>query len=133
GREMEQGAERAGDEIEQSAEQTGENMDQATDETLDEMNQEIESTVEGQNGEQSSENRNDQGNASLNTAPELEVVEGKEGPNNEVVYQYQGEYMYVDRENKKLVKAEESELQDADHEIIVKDGQEENENTSSSN
>ena len=86
------------------------------------MNSEFRSSVE--------DDKNGQAHSSVNTAPELEVVEGKEGPNNEVVYQYQGDFFYVDRENKKLVKAEESELEDANNEIIVKDAQEENSATS---
>jgi hypothetical protein len=122
---VEQGAERTGEQIEESAEETGEEMDQATEQTLDEMNEDFESTVEDDD---------QQGNAAFNAAPELEVVEGKEGPNNEVVYQYQNEYFYVDRENKKLVKAEASELQDAEHDVIVKDAQEGSDtNTSGSN
>jgi MFS superfamily sulfate permease-like transporter len=52
---------------------------------------------------------------------EVEVVESKEGPNSEVVYRYQGDLFYVDREEKKLVKADESELKDATHKTIVKD------------
>jgi hypothetical protein len=52
---------------------------------------------------------------------QLEVVEGKEGPNNEVVYKYQGEMFYVDRNNQKIVKAKEADLQDSKHEVIVKD------------
>ena len=106
---------------------------QATDENLEEMNQNFESAVESD--EKNTDDPNAQSNAGMNTAPELKVVEGKEGPNNEVVYEYQNDYFYVDREEKKLVKVEKSELQDANHEVIVKDGSEEDndENASSSN
>lgn len=52
---------------------------------------------------------------------EVEIVENKEGPNSEVVYKFQGEMFYVDRDEKKIVKADESELKDATHETIVKD------------
>jgi hypothetical protein len=52
---------------------------------------------------------------------EVEVVESKEGPNSEVVYKFQGELFYVDRDEKKLVKADESELKEATHKTIVKD------------
>jgi hypothetical protein len=59
------------------------------------------------------------------TAPqqtEIEVLEDKEGPNNEVVYKYQGGLYYVDRDQKQLVKIEESQLQNAEHEAIVSTG-----------
>ena len=86
------------------------------------MNDQFESTVEGDDSQ------------AATTAPELEIVEGKEGPNSEVVYKYQDEYFYVDREQKKVVKAKESELQDAKHEVIVKDAEQStDENASSSN
>ena len=53
---------------------------------------------------------------------ELFLLTDKEGPNDEVVYKYQGEYFYVDREKQKLVKVDESALQETDDEAIVKDG-----------
>ena len=61
--------------------------------------------------------------ADQNNQPEseVEVVESKEGPNSEVVYKFQGEMFYVDRNEKKIVKADESELKDATHKTIVKE------------
>ena len=49
---------------------------------------------------------------------EIEVLEDKEGPDNQVIYKYQGEFYYVDREQKQLVKIEESQLKDAEHKAI---------------
>lgn len=89
------------------------NIDQQTDSTLNEVNEGIESTVE---------DPNPQGRVNYMAVPEVEVMEGKEGPHSEVVYQYQGELFYIDREEKKIVKAEESALQDAKHEVIINEG-----------
>jgi hypothetical protein len=56
------------------------------------------------------------------TGPDIEVVEGKEGPENQVVYKYQGSLWYVDRDEKKMVKANESDLKDVKHKMTVHDG-----------
>ena len=80
--------------------------DQQGDATMNQMNDEFRSSVQGQ----------------ATTAPDVEVVKDKEGPDNQVVYQYQGDLYYVDRDKKELVKAKESELQDARHEVIVDEG-----------
>lgn len=86
------------------------------------MNNEFETAVED-------------GQSDMKDAPELKVVEGKEGPNNEVVYEYDGELFYVDREKKEVVKAKKSDLEDANHDVVVKDEGEssEGETTSASN
>jgi len=81
-------------------------------------------------------NQNEQGdqNSSAGLSNEaaeqhpVEVVEDKEGPNNEVVYKYQGEMYYVDREQQKLVKADESQLKDAKNKPTVVQGTANNEN-----
>ncbi|MEX1240664.1 MAG: hypothetical protein WEB30_13145 [Cyclobacteriaceae bacterium] len=125
GEDIEQGAERTGDEIEQSTDQAVDKTEQAADGTLNEMNKDLESSVEG---------KNQQGSADHKTASELEVVENKEGPNNEVVYKYQDEYFYIDRDKKTVVKAKESELEDAGHKVVVKEGKKSSDdNTSSGN
>ena len=49
---------------------------------------------------------------------EVEVLEDKEGPDNQVIYKYQGAFYYVDREQQQLVKIEESQLKDAEHKAI---------------
>jgi hypothetical protein len=77
------------------------------------QNQQTDTTASDQEGMQGDQN--------MPQESEVEVVESKEGPNSEVVYRYQGELFYVDREEKKLVKADESELKDATHKTIVKD------------
>lgn len=56
------------------------------------------------------------------TVPDIEVVEGKEGPENQVVYKYQGSLWYVDRKEKIMVKANESDLKDVTHKITVHEG-----------
>jgi hypothetical protein len=62
-------------------------------------------------------------NSGENTAPsELEVVEGKEGPNNEIVYKFKGEMYYVDRESKQMVKADGAKLKDSKHDVMVHEG-----------
>ncbi len=52
----------------------------------------------------------------------LEVVPDKEGPNNEVVYKFQGEMYYVDREKKELVKVSDSNLKDSKSELLIHEG-----------
>lgn len=84
--------------------------DQQTDTTLNDMNDQFRSSVEG----------------SANAAPDVDVVEDKEGPDHQVVYKYQGEMYYVDRDKKELVKAEESELQDATQKVMVEEGDQQN-------
>lgn len=53
---------------------------------------------------------------------EIEVLENKEGPNHEVVYEINGDYFYVDRKKEELVKVERSALRDSDHEVEIKEG-----------
>jgi hypothetical protein len=114
GEDIEKGVERTGDEIEKRTKRAGDETEEATDRTLNKMNKDFESSVEGED---------QQASADYKTAPELEVVEDKEGPNNEVVYKYQDEYFYVDREKKEVVKVKASDLEDADHKVIVKEGE----------
>jgi hypothetical protein len=108
-----------GNQIQQNPEQSqdmqpgqpqSENMNyqrsEKSDTTLNQMNDQFRSSVQGE----------------AMTAPDVEVVKDKEGPDNQVVYQYQGELYYVDRDKKELVKAKESELQDAKHDVIVEEG-----------
>ena len=49
---------------------------------------------------------------------DIEVLEDKEGPDNQVIYKYQGGLYYVDREQQQLIKIEESQLKDAEHKAI---------------
>lgn len=64
---------------------------------------------------------NEEGNGQSSASNEVDIHESKEGPNNEVVYKYQGELYYVDREKHEFVKANESQLRDSGHKVIVKD------------
>jgi hypothetical protein len=88
-----------------------------SDTTLNQMNDQFRSSVQGE----------------AMTAPDVEVVKDKEGPDNEVVYQYQGDLYYIDRDKKELVKAKESELQDAKHDVIVEEGNANSNNDNSYN
>jgi gas vesicle protein len=153
GDDIQQGAEEAGDEIEQNAEQAGDNIRQGAQRTGDEIQQgtqragdRIEEGAEkagdntnraindiNNNMKQGADGQNQGQTANYNMAPELEVVEAKEGPNSEVVYKYQDEYFYIDRNEQKLVKVKESELKDAKHEVIVKDGGEGEEGDAATN
>ena len=49
---------------------------------------------------------------------DIEVLEDKEGPDHQVIYKYQGELYYVDREQQQLIKIEESQIKDAEHKAI---------------
>ncbi len=98
--EFRQDIDRAGDRIDEATDEAQQN----TDRTLDNMNSEFESAVTGQEQPE---------------APDLTVVEGKEGPNSEVVFEYEGEYFYVDRNSQEVIKADPSELQDAKHDVII--------------
>lgn len=105
-----QDAEKAGNNLQQDATRTGNEVKQAAQPT------DTSSPTQGA-ATMSSENSGE--NA---TPSELEVVEGKEGPNNEVVYKFKGELWYVDRESKQMVKADESQLKDSKHKVMVHEG-----------
>jgi hypothetical protein len=119
--EVEEGAEKAGDEIEQGAERTGEQMEQGAERAKDKMDDDgtpsSNSTVEPSSD--ATDNSPSMGANTSSTPAEIEVMEDKEGPNNQVVYKYQGGLYYVDRDQKQLVKIEESQLKDAEHKAIV--------------
>lgn len=111
---------------------------QQTPETDDNLNrqpdnQQTDSTLNGMNDQFRSSVEDNQGMAQ---APDIEVVKDKEGPDNQVVYEYKGDFYYVDRQKKELVKADKSDLQNAEHEVIIDQGGEtqgNNSNNSDSN
>ncbi len=119
GNEIQQGAEKADDQIQQGAERTGEQIEKSTDPATDKPDQ-PQPSAQGQEGNVTG---TENSVSSTNAAPqtEIEVMEDKEGPNNQVVYKYQGGLFYVDKEEKKLVKIEESQLKDAEHKAIISD------------
>lgn len=130
GDQIEQGAEKTGEQIEQGAEKTGEAIEQGAERTGNEIEKGADRTKDkidpNSPSAQENSNQNNAETASANAAPpqtEIEVLEDKEGPNNQVVYKYQGGLYYVNREEQKLVKIEESQLQDAEHKAIVSDQQ----------
>lgn len=128
----EEKAEEAGNEIQQGAERTGDQIEQGAEKAGDEIQQDA-----GQAEDRSSPSAQDPNamgnensmNANSSAQPaEIEVIEDKEGPNNQVVYKYQGDLYYVDREQKQLVKIEESQLQDAEHKAVISNSIDENDN-----
>ena len=106
-----EGAENAGDQIQQGAERTGEQMEQGADRAKDQMDPSSQTAP--------SSDATDMGASAQPPMQEIEVLEDKEGPDNQVIYKYQGEFYYVDREQKQLVKIDESQLKDAEHKAIV--------------
>jgi gas vesicle protein len=130
GNEIQQGAEETGDKIQQGVDETGNKIQQGTERTEEHMEQGAERANDKLDQAPSSQDDSEQNSNTTNSmgstaAPqqEIEVLEEKEGPNNQVVYKYQGELYYVDREQKQLVKIEESQLKDAAHKAIVSDNQ----------
>src|SRR5688500_8750572 len=131
GNEIREGAERTGDEIQQGAEEAGDEIEQGAERTGEQIEQGADSAKERMDGSPSSQNNADPNatgeentmgaNSAQPPQSEIEVLEDKEGPNNTVVYKYQGELYYVDREQKKLVEIDESQLKDAEHKAIVSD------------
>jgi Ni/Co efflux regulator RcnB len=120
--EVKQDAEEAGNELKQDAEETKEKMEEDTDRARDlESESKPEASIE--NNAQPTDN-------AMNAPPQetVEVLEDKEGPDNQVVYKYQDGLYYVDKEKKELVKIEESQLKDAEHKAIVKEGSATSEN-----
>ena len=126
GEQIEQGAERTGNEIQQGAERTGDQIQQGAERTGDQIEK---STDKPEQPAPSAQGQSQDGNVtgtdnsmgSTSAAPqaEIEVLADKEGPNNQVVYKYQGGLYYVDKERKELVKIEESQLKDAEHKAII--------------
>jgi hypothetical protein len=113
--EVKQDAEQTGNEIKQDAEETKEKMEEDTDRARD---------LESESKPEASIENNTQPTDNAMNAPQepVEVLEDKEGPDNQVVYKYQDGLYYVDKEKKELVKIEESQLKDAEHKAIVKEG-----------
>jgi len=128
GNEIKQETQEAGNEVQQGAERTGEQMEQATDSakqdaerTGNEIQQGVDRTkdqMDSSSQSSPSSNATDMGASAQPPMQEIEVLEDKEGPDNQVIYKYQGEFYYVDREQKQLVKIEESQLKDAEDKAI---------------
>lgn len=130
---VKEGVERTGDKIEQTTEKAGDDIKKGVKRTDDQMERSTEKAAEeikqDPNGDNTEGNKttestepNQQASANFKSSSQIEVVEAKEGPANQVVYKYQGGFYYVDREEKKLVKIEESELSDSDEKIIINEG-----------
>jgi dGTP triphosphohydrolase len=115
---IEKGAEKTGDAIQEGANKTEQAVEESADKTEDAMSNDNDTKTSGEASGTSS----DEGTAvaeQVSYGPVVEVVSGKEGPNHEVVYKVNDEMFYVDRQQKQLVKAEESNLKDAKNEAII--------------
>jgi hypothetical protein len=124
---IEQGAERATNKVENSVNATRDDLKQGATNTGNQVKQSAEQAgqatgVTPTTEAQSSSTMTSENSGENTTPSELEIVEGKEGPNNEVVYKFKGEMWYVDRESKQMVKADESKLIDSKHDVMVHEG-----------
>src|SRR5688572_19508238 len=117
GNEIKQETQEAGNEVRQGAERTGEQMEQATDSAQQDAER-TKDQMDSSSQSSPSSNATDMGASAQPPMQEIEVLEDKEGPDNQVIYKYQGEFYYVDREQKQLVKIEESQLKDAEDKAI---------------
>jgi hypothetical protein len=138
GESVKQGAEQAGQSMQQGVQEAGNTIRNGNDRSLDTRQAEEDKTrTTAQDREnQKSDNTSNTGtmnstsnmegssqNGNMGGTPSpVEVVDGKEGPNNEIVYKYNGELWYVDRETKQMVKADESKLKDSKHDVMVHEG-----------
>jgi hypothetical protein len=125
GQNIQNGADRAGNAVKEGVNDTGNAIQNGAQRTQDQLNQSTPPEEKNQS-QNSPTGNNDSMNGSAATMENnnasqnpVEVVDSKEGPNNEVVYKYQGELYYVDRKEQKLVKAEESQLKDAKNKAVV--------------
>ncbi len=125
GDQIQQSADSAGKEIQQGPERTGNEIQQGGERANDNINQNSPSTNESQ--DQAPAPMGSENSVGATDAPqhEIEVLEEKEGPNNSVIYKYQGGLYYVDKAEGKFVKIEESQLKDAEHKAIVSDNKSE--------
>jgi len=118
-----EGMDSANNQLQQDVPQTQDSVQQGVEQTQDSI-QNGPSSQRSQ-GQETGATDTDTSIGANSAAPSqpIEVLEEKEGPDNQVVYKYQGELFYVDREEAKLVKIEESQLKDAEHRAIISDEQ----------
>jgi hypothetical protein len=129
---VEQDAEKLGDYLKESSDKAKENAQdagnvirQGSDQALDTQQAEEDKTrtsAQDQEGKEAASANSGEAMTPQNPPTPIEVVEDKEGPNNEVVYKFNDEMWYVDRETKQMVKADESQLKDSKHKVMVHDG-----------
>jgi hypothetical protein len=134
----------AGGQTERSPEQSAQNFREGEEPTKKDIEQSTKKTDAAiKNNDDTTGVQNDQtaeipkgidnGNASMmnqsgQQQSTIEVVEGKEGPENQVVYRYQGELYYIDRNTQQLVKANESQLKDSKSSVKVIEGPQNSDN-----
>jgi hypothetical protein len=124
---LQQDTEQAGDTLMNELERAGNEVQEDSASNADQGNQ-----PKDENPNESAQNTasDDSGTPTLS---EVEVMDSKEGPNNEVIYKYQGELYMVDREQKKLVKVKESDLKDTNHDVMIHDGTTDKKSTTKNN
>jgi hypothetical protein len=144
--EVKTGAERAADEVEKGAEKTGDAIQSGAEETRESLQEPDQAdsdadTVQsgaGSTGEavkEDAEKTDDAMKTNVDTettgtadaegpnfGPEVEVLEDKEGPQNQVVYKINDELYYVDRDQQQMVKVKESDIKDAEHPAVIHSG-----------
>lgn len=129
GEAIEQGVEETGAAIEEGAEKTGDAIQEGAQKAGDAIESGVEATGDAMRDDEPKSNAAGEGIGTTTASgeqqsygPMVDIVADKEGPNHEVVYKVNGEMFYVDREQKQLVKAEESNLKDAQNEAIIHEG-----------
>ena len=120
---LQEGTQKTGDAIEEGAQKTGDAIQEGAQKTGDAMEEGAEKTDDAMGDRDAGEGAGTSaGVEQVSFGPMVEVIEEKEGPNHEVVYKVNGEMFYVDREQKQLVKAEESNLKDAKDPAVIHTG-----------
>jgi len=135
GQAIESGAEKAGDAIQSGADQAKDAVEgtdddvkmeknvQSQDTNVDNANQAVDSGS-GSTGTDATATGTASTEEAMSFGPDVEIVEDKEGPQNQVVYKINDELFYVDRDQQQLVKVSESDLRDAkDHAVIHNSGE----------
>ena len=125
----------AGTQMQQTEEQQEQRLDNTTSE---EQNEPVDNSAEQENNETTQQNPSMEGTGTSGqdteqevdmeawtSGAEVKVLEDKEGPNNEVVYEHNGKTFYIDREQQQIVEIQKSQLTDADHAVIIRSGAEE--------
>ena len=120
---LRQNADSAKNEMQNDADQTRQQLRNEGERTDNNLQSDEEKVRDGVNDRSTREPQDSTGanGTGMANAP-LEVIPDKEGPNNEVVYKFQGEMYYVDREKKELVKVNDSDLKNSKSELMIHEG-----------
>jgi hypothetical protein len=110
------------DTVQSGAGSTGEAVKEDAEKTGDTMNEEPKKTDDAMKTSVDTETTGTADAEGPNFGPEVEVLEDKEGPQNQVVYKINDELYYVDREQQQMVKVKESDIKDAEHPAVIHSG-----------